>query len=163
VAGPARPPAQAPPPPEPLALEEDWSDLSGPAELPPAPPAPPRPEEPRRASGDSAIRGLPRDSVPLALELPQAEMEEGEPEAPPLAAVHEFVPAAETTGHRAEPPAPADGGEAQLREALPKASREVIERIAWEVVPQLAEAIIRERLADPAVREQLERLAKERH
>lgn len=47
----------------------------------------------------------------------------------------------------------ADGGEAQLREALSRASREVIERIAWEVVPQLAEVIIRE---------QIERLAKDR-
>ena len=37
-----------------------------------------------------------------------------------------------------------DGGEAHLREALCKASREVIEKIAWEVVPQLAETIIRE-------------------
>ncbi len=46
----------------------------------------------------------------------------------------------------ASPPAApaADGGEAQLREALSRASREVIERIAWEVVPQLAEVILRE-------------------
>lgn len=40
----------------------------------------------------------------------------------------------------------ADGGEAMLRDALSKASREVIEKIAWEVVPQLAETIIRENL-----------------
>lgn len=39
-----------------------------------------------------------------------------------------------------------DGGEANLRDALSKASREVIEKIAWEVVPQLAETIIREEL-----------------
>lgn len=39
-----------------------------------------------------------------------------------------------------------DGGESHLREALSKASREVIEKIAWEVVPHLAEAIIREEL-----------------
>jgi hypothetical protein len=48
---------------------------------------------------------------------------------------------------------PADGGEAQLRAALSQASREVIEKIAWEVVPQLAETIIRE---------ELDRLIKER-
>ncbi|HUK66724.1 MAG TPA: response regulator [Anaeromyxobacteraceae bacterium] len=42
--------------------------------------------------------------------------------------------------------AAADGGEAGLREALSRASREVIEKIAWEVVPQLAETIIREHL-----------------
>ncbi len=41
---------------------------------------------------------------------------------------------------------PADGGEAALRAALSKASKEVIEKIAWEVVPQLAETIIREEL-----------------
>jgi hypothetical protein len=39
-----------------------------------------------------------------------------------------------------------DAGEALLREALSKASREVIERVVWEVVPQLAETIIRENL-----------------
>jgi hypothetical protein len=83
--------------------------------------------------------------------------------------MHEFVPAAATTGHRPEPvtaAAPAhppavvqggsgvvhglasgaDGGEAALREALSQASREVIERVVWEVVPQLAETIIRENL-----------------
>jgi CheY-like chemotaxis protein len=37
-----------------------------------------------------------------------------------------------------------DGGEAALRQALANASRDVIERIAWEVVPQLAETIVRE-------------------
>jgi len=52
---------------------------------------------------------------------------------------------------RAGPAAPVpmprnDGGEALLREALSKASREVIEKIVWEVVPQLAETIIREHL-----------------
>ncbi len=46
-----------------------------------------------------------------------------------------------------------DGGEAMLRDALSRASKEVIEKIAWEVVPQLAETIIRE---------ELERLIKER-
>ncbi|MEN9800093.1 MAG: hypothetical protein RL653_3790 [Pseudomonadota bacterium] len=39
-----------------------------------------------------------------------------------------------------------DGGEAQLRAALQNASREVLERIAWEVIPPLAETIIREQL-----------------
>ena len=46
-----------------------------------------------------------------------------------------------------------DGGEAVLRNALSQASREVIEKIAWEVVPQLAETIIRQ---------ELERLIKDR-
>ncbi|MGV3622766.1 MAG: response regulator [Archangium sp.] len=46
-----------------------------------------------------------------------------------------------------------DGGEAVLRDALSKASKEVIEKIAWEVVPQLAEVIIKA---------ELERLIKDR-
>jgi hypothetical protein len=33
-----------------------------------------------------------------------------------------------------------------LREALTRASKDVIEKIAWEIVPQLAETIIREHL-----------------
>ena len=39
---------------------------------------------------------------------------------------------------------PADGGEAALRAALSKASKEVIEKIAWEVVPELAEVMLKE-------------------
>jgi hypothetical protein len=59
--------------------------------------------------------------------------------------MHTFVPPAATTGHQPEPQA-GGTGEAALREALSKASREVIERVVWEVVPQLAETIIRENL-----------------
>ena|GEM_PF-2647499 len=67
--------------------------------------------------------------------------------------MHAFVPPPEAVGHKPEAPAPGEGGEAQLRQALSQASREVIEKIVWEVVPQLAEVIIREHV---------ERLAKER-
>jgi hypothetical protein len=38
----------------------------------------------------------------------------------------------------------ASDGETALRQALSQASREVIERVVWEVVPQLAEIILRE-------------------
>jgi CheY-like chemotaxis protein len=71
-------------------------------------------------------------------------------DSPPAASVR--APAAPALGP-ASSRLPADGGEAQLRDALSKASKEVIEKIAWEVVPQLAEVIIRE---------ELERLIKER-
>ncbi len=54
--------------------------------------------------------------------------------------------APESPAASAHAPRPADGGEAQLRDALSKASREVIEKIAWEVVPELAETIIRAEL-----------------
>jgi hypothetical protein len=67
-----------------------------------------------------------------AYSLPSASHEPHRRDAPPTA--------------RAPQAARPDGGEALLREALAKASREVIERIVWEVVPQLAENIIREHL-----------------
>jgi hypothetical protein len=34
-----------------------------------------------------------------------------------------------------------------LREALTKATRDMIEKVVWEVVPELAETLIREELA----------------
>jgi hypothetical protein len=95
-------------------------------------------------------------AAPAPIELPEEPAEE-----PELAPMHAFVPSPEKVGHRPEPIAPpppsgageGDGGEALLREALSKASRDVIERVVWEVVPQLAETIIKENL---------ERLVKER-
>jgi len=104
-------------------LDLDWSDLGGAQE---------KPTEARPP-----------------IELP-AEEEPGKLE---LAPMHAFVPPPEAVGHKPEAPAPGEGGEAQLRQALSQASREVIEKIVWEVVPQLAEVIIREHV---------ERLAKER-
>ena len=78
-----------------------------------------------------------------------------EEEAPPLRAVRS--PATKTplsvVPSRPDRRPAGDGGEALLREALSKASRDVIEKIAWEVIPELAETIIRE---------ELERLMKER-
>jgi CheY-like chemotaxis protein len=91
--------------------------------------------------------------APEPIEPPAAE------EKMELASPADFIPEPQAVGHQkglddaqadrgqsngahASP----DGGEAQLREALSKASREVIEKIAWEVVPQLAETIIREEL-----------------
>lgn len=66
--------------------------------------------------------------------------------APELAPMHEFVPSPRETGHAPAAAQAGDQGEAALRAALSQASREVIERIVWEVVPQLAETIIRENL-----------------
>jgi hypothetical protein len=73
------------------------------------------------------------------------------PSAPPRASAAPTRPAApaaaapsQTTG---------DSGEAALRAALSNASREVIERVVWEVVPPLVEVI---------VREHVERLARSR-
>jgi CheY-like chemotaxis protein len=113
-------------------VENDWSDLD--------------------VSGEAASSGLSfgldagpaRSPAPPArapIELPNAPAEQ-----PELAPMHAFVPPAASTGHKPTPSAPADGGEALLRDALSKASRDVIERVVWEVVPELAETIIRENL-----------------
>jgi hypothetical protein len=133
-------------PPAAPSLEEDWSEVDLAAT--PSPSAPDLAEPPRPAS---AIRGgMPKPEAleeegpppPTPIELGLAE---GEPELAPL---HAFLPPPEATGHKPEPEAPkaGDAGEAQLRAALSQASREVIEKVVWEVVPQLAEAIIRENL-----------------
>ncbi len=64
-----------------------------------------------------------------------------------------LTPAVAPPSRGASPPASAvapqasSDGEAALRQALSQASREVIERVVWEVVPQLAEIILREHVA----------------
>lgn len=60
-----------------------------------------------------------------------------EPAPPALPITPELSPAVETT-------APAAMTEDQLRAALAGASKDVIERIVWEVVPDLAESMIKE-------------------
>jgi hypothetical protein len=148
-------------------IEDDWSDIDVVADAPEAAPAP---VAAFRAGSEAPSSLAPTEPVLPASKPPppappafledKVEQDEAE-EKVELAPLHAFVPPPEETGHKPEPvsqpalaPAPAaDGGEAQLRDAIGKASREVIEKIAWEVVPQLAEIIIRE---------QLDRLVKER-
>ncbi len=172
--GPPRPaavplPPPPPPAPPPAAGDDDWSDIevtsSEPiAPRPPAAAAPPAALAPPPAPPAAvALHPEPEPSLELELEATPSfepiDLPAEEPgETTLLAPMHEFVPAAGTTGHQpapapveppvaAAPPAtPADGGEALLREALSRASRDVIERVVWEVVPQLAETIIRENL-----------------
>jgi hypothetical protein len=128
--------------------EEDWSDLDVSADAPAgaspasAPSSPPLAEEDLGLDLDAEAAPEVAPAPPrAAIALPDEPAEEAE-----LAPMHAFVPPAETTGHRPAPAAAADGGEAALRAALAGASREVIERIVWEVVPPLAETIIRENL-----------------
>src|SRR6266542_1844833 len=135
-------PAPAPTAPE---REDDFGDIDV---EPPTPTPPPAAAAPAPDLDDLSM-GIepPAAKTRAPIELPD------EPEAPEpeLAPMHAFVPPADQVGHKPEaaPRAPAaarDGGEALLREALSKASRDVIERVVWEVVPQLAETIIRENL-----------------
>jgi CheY-like chemotaxis protein len=62
----------------------------------------------------------------------------------PQAAMPQTTPAAAASPAVAAPAAPAALTEEQLTAALSSASKEVIERIVWEIVPDLAEAMIRE-------------------
>jgi hypothetical protein len=137
-------PAPTPAPPAPVA-DDDWGGLELGGEEP-APRASARPAAPELDFDTELSLDLdaePETSAPAPLELPPEPEQDAE-----LAPMHTFVPPAAETGHQ---PAPApgasgDSGEAALRAALSGASREVIEKIVWEVVPQLAEAIIRENL-----------------
>jgi hypothetical protein len=123
------------PAPAPAARRDPFGfGLGAPAPAAPAPAAPVENDWSDIDVGDAAAAGTPARRAPI--ELPPAVEE-----APELAPMHAFVPPASATGHQA-----ADGGEAALRDALSKASREVIERVVWEVVPELAETIIRENL-----------------
>jgi CheY-like chemotaxis protein len=109
-----------------------------PSPRPAAPVRPPPPPEPfgfaPPAAADDDWSDVSTGEVALRPPPPSIRRDPPAPIAPPSA-----QPVA--------PPAvagPADGGESALRLALSQASREVVERIAWEVVPQLAEVILRE-------------------
>ncbi|HEX9049339.1 MAG TPA: response regulator, partial [Anaeromyxobacter sp.] len=130
----------------PRAAEEDFGDLDlGPprpaARAPAAPPAAiASPPDELSFDVEAEAPAAPK-ARPASIELPADTGQE-----PELAPMHAFVPPPEKTGHQPGPAPSSDGGEAALREALSKASRDVIERVVWEVVPQLAETIIRENL-----------------
>lgn len=141
-----------------------------PAGLPPrAPTSPGLPRPPvagmpqgYRPPGASVLPGQRKDPFGLATQAPgpTESLHLDEPPSPvPMATQGGARPAAPQpmplpVAAAPAPAAPAaDGGEALLRQALSRASKEVIEKIAWEVVPQLAETIIRE---------ELDRLVKER-
>jgi hypothetical protein len=153
-------PPKAAPAPAAAPREEDFGDIdidspglqartAAPAVTPAAPA--PAVAAPQPAFDDVAVdidsEPAPAAPRPAAIELPDEVLGAGVPD---LAPMHAFVPPPDKVGHKPEvPPAAAaapDGGEALLREALSQASRDVIERVVWEVVPQLAETIIRENL-----------------
>jgi len=108
---------------EPAAVADIWGSFTAPEE--PAPAAPPAaevsPVEPNTGS-----QWIPVDEDTFAFEEEPAVQQPA-----PVA----NVPVAAT---------PATLTEEQLREALAAASKDVIERIVWEVVPDLAEVLIKE-------------------
>lgn len=109
--------------------------------MPGMPPAPGMPGGFPRPPGSAPLPGggLPPRRDPFGLPPQQQQQHQ----------VQQRVESLDLDSHRPG----GDGGEAVLRDALSKASKEVIEKIAWEVVPQLAEVIIKA---------ELERLIKDR-
>ena len=101
------------------------------AGTPGMPPGPGMPGGFPRPPGQAPLPGVPPRRDPFGLPG----------QAPPQQPPHR-TESLDLNAHRG----PNDGGEAHLREALSMASRDVIEKIAWEVVPQLAETIIRQEL-----------------
>jgi len=112
---------------------------ASPAPRPFAPAAPPRPAAPARPPPPPEPFGFaPR----MASDEDWSDVSTGEVALRPAPPARREPAAAPVAAPAAS--APADGGEAALRHAISQASRDVVERIAWEVVPQLAEVIIRE-------------------
>lgn len=120
-------------------------------------------EVPPVESSPSIFGGIEEEGA----EEPSAAAAESESQgAEPRELMSEAAPAASASGgpHAAKPTIPDEliekigwevvpkVAEALLREQVESVGRELIEKIAWEVVPQLAEAIIREEL-DRLVRE----------
>jgi CheY-like chemotaxis protein len=134
----------------------------------PAPPAAAPPAPPPRSSGRQAtIMGMPAVTMPPANTTPATAvpMPQPPPAAPPrpaaaapppaarplpgsdaLARAAQRVAAAGMTATQQAAEARGMDPRGVEYEAIAKLSREIIEQIAWEVVPELAEIIIRERL-----------------
>ncbi|UPU37551.1 response regulator [Geomonas paludis] len=88
----------------------------------------------------------PEAAAPAAPVAPAAPAAPVAPAAPAAAAPVQAAPAAAPAAPAAQPAAVPELTEDQLVAALSKVSREVIERIVWEVVPDLAEVIIKEEI-----------------
>ena len=145
---PAPPAGARPPPPAPAMSPRPPAPAAASPSAPP-PRAPPPPARPPAAARPPQPPVLEEDEEDIPLDVEEVSEELEAPAPTPLRPV---ASAAHKPSLSVVPP-PGDGGEALLRDALSRASREVIEKIAWEVVPELAETIIRE---------ELERLIKER-
>lgn len=128
---------------------------------PPVAPSPPKPFTPGAAPARSgtlmfSVDGPPMPAPPQTSSTAQTAAPPPAPLAPPIrqpeaAAAPPAAPAspaaaAAVNGHMA-PKLAAMGLSPAQAEAVMALSREVVERVVWEVVPQLAEAMIKEEIA----------------
>jgi CheY-like chemotaxis protein len=135
-----------------------------PLQAPRAPVAPPRPREmtpvppvraremtplpPARAREMTPLPPRPREMTPLPPVRARAVTPTPPPTLPPAAPPTFSSPAvAPVVVSTVEQTMAAIAAKGLEYEAIAKLSREIIERIAWEVVPELAEAILREQIA----------------
>jgi CheY-like chemotaxis protein len=121
-----------------MEAEEEFFDLT--------PDEAPEPLEP--AAGDVFVLGeeSKAETIPAEPELQFAPEEEYVPVIPPVPHIHEPPVAAEPLVERPAVSGEPTLSEEQLAAAIGKISRELIEKIAWEVVPDLAEVLIREEI-----------------
>lgn len=134
---PERKPAVAPPPPATGRIAPP------PPVTPPRAPLPPPPA----AAASSPSNPFSGVQAPFDAEGPTRQFGrevESEPPARPAPPPEPVAPAVEQV---VQATTAAVAGNADLAQALSAASRETIERIAWEVIPQLAEAILKEEIA----------------
>lgn len=142
---PARPGTLVPPPPTgagPRSIPPPPRPGMGAAPRPPLGATHPPPARPQAPPPSAVPPPRPGPTMPPAARpMPQAGGTPG-----PVAQGWAPANASQPPAPRPAAPSPANH-EALLREALSKATREMIEKVVWEVVPDLAEAMIREELA----------------
>jgi CheY-like chemotaxis protein len=138
-----------------MSFDISFDDGSAPR-APAQPAAPPRPSAP--SSGFAGRAGAETEFLEVGdIEVGdiggagEAEPAAAQPAAPPAAAppavaADAITAAAVDAVVEQAAPAIAATGNAPSREALAEEARQIVERIAWEVVPELAEVIIREEI-----------------
>lgn len=98
----------------------------------------------------AAASPVPRQSAPLPAERPAGAPPAATAAPPAAAAAHAATP---SNGPQAPPPAAVV--EAAARDAVNALAERVVREVAWEVIPDLAEAIIRRRIRE--LEEQMEK------
>lgn len=131
---PARPAASAPA--RPAAVSRPAAPASRPATPAARPVTPARPATPVRPAASASPASAPAASIPLAVPIPFTSA--NAPTSGMLKRIEAAVAGKAVAGESVSP---------EAMKALAALSHEVVERIAWEVVPELAETIIREQRA----------------
>lgn len=145
AAAPPPVPAAPPPAPAPPMAARPVASPPSPPVAPKPPYAPPTGAQPRSGTLMFSVDGPPMPAITGPAHTAQTAAPPPAPVAVPAPAVAPAV-SAPVNGHMGPKLAELGLSPAQA-EAVMALSREVVERVVWEVVPQLAEAIIKEEIA----------------